>query len=1570
MFNPHRFFRSYSLFQIMLARWAKISLIILALPVQLYGQSQPLATPQFVYPPQATQKANVCDKNSIINGVQFTGGAPPATTGAPLAGGGNESTCTSCHTNPGGMPGSVTITRPSSYNPGQVYTLTVEVSQSGRSEWGFELAAKKLSDFTQAGTLNITNPNTQYTNPSTQNGITYVTQTSGGTSIRTYLVQWVAPNPGVGKVRFYAAGLASNNAGGATGDDTYTTFAESDQASTISRTPPSMTFSATAGGSNPANQTLQISNVGGSTLNWSVSANQPWLSFSPGNGSSTGETDNVSVSVNIAGLAVGTYNATITISASGATNTPQTTAVTLTVGTPASFAVIATTLAHVSMSAAAWGDYDNDNDLDILLIGRDGSQNEIARVYRNDQGSFVDIIAGLRGVRDGSVAWGDYDNDGDLDILLSGDATQAGAARFAEIYRNDSGKFAPIAAGLSGTRNSSVAWGDYDNDGDLDVLLSGFSASSASSDSIVYRNDRGRFIRIAALPRVGSSAVAWGDYDNDGDLDILLTGLQSSGGSLLGLSKIFRNDNGNFVEIPTALAQVGSSAVAWGDYDNDGDLDILLAGIDRNSTRLAKIYRNENGSFVDINASLVGFERGSVAWGDYDNDGDLDILLNGEDNSNTPISKIYRNTGGNFTDINAGLSDVRLGSSVWGDYDNDGALDILLTGLTKSGAALTEIYRNLVGTKNTAPSAPANLIATVAGNTVTFSWNKSTDGQTAQNALTYNLRVGTKPGGSEIVAPMANVSTGYRRVIRLGNTNHRNSWTIKNLSNGTYFWSVQALDHAFAGSAFAAEQSFSIVAMNPVPTLSSLVPASGNRLQTLDVVFTGTNFINGVTTVNVGSDITVNSTIITSATTLTANLTISANAATGPRNFSVTNSGPGGGTSTAQTFTVNNPAPTLSSLVPASGNRLQTLDVVFTGTKFISGVTTVNAGSDITVNSTTVTSTMTLTANLTISANAATGPRNFSVTNSGPGGGTSAAQTFTVNNPAPTLTNLAPNSGNVGQTLNVVFTGTNFISGVTTVNAGAGITVNSTMVTSAASLTANLSIGANAATGPRNFSVINSGPGGGTSGPQIFTVTAVQTDRVVRAVNTTASPGGTVNVSVELVAQGDENALGFSLNFDASILSNPQARLGKDAATASLNINSSQQNQGRLGIVLSLSSGQKFSAGTREIVVVNFAITSNTAAISTPIDFGDQPVAREVSDSNANSLPVNWTPGTITFTRGFEADVSPRPTGNNNGTVTIADWVQAGRFAAGLEIPRTDVNEFQRADCAPRSCGDGRVTVSDWVQAGLYAAALEPVVAACGPLSSNNESSPVLAANGSTRAIRAMNTSFARGRLDTLAVEFEAQGDENAAGFGLTFDENLLILDRVALGSGATGATLHVNSNQKGSGRVGIAMALPAGQAFAAGARQLVLVIFSVLPNAAASSTLIEFSDQSIAREVVNTAALPVAAAWTPATITLQNVTGVKSTAAEGPLVFELGQNYPNPFNPSTQIKFSVPGSGRVTLKVYTLLGKEAATLVNGEFSAGRYEVEWNASGMQSGVYFYRLSSGAEVRTMKLVLMQ
>jgi hypothetical protein len=210
-------------------------------------------------------------------------------------------------------------------------------------------------------------------------------------------------------------------------------------------------------------------------------------------------------------------------------------------------------LTGVERSSAAWGDYDGDGDLDILLTGWTSTE-EFSGIYRNDDGAFAEVETGLTDLYHGSAVWGDYDADGDLDVLLAGNAPSQGWLRVARVFRNDDGLFTDIEAPLPGVYRSAAAWGDYDNDGDLDLLLSGWTGQEHVTG--IYRNEEGEFAKVDAplLADVSSGSVSWGDYDNDGDLDFLLTG--STGTE--NLTWVYRNDMGTFFEVETDPSRRGA----------------------------------------------------------------------------------------------------------------------------------------------------------------------------------------------------------------------------------------------------------------------------------------------------------------------------------------------------------------------------------------------------------------------------------------------------------------------------------------------------------------------------------------------------------------------------------------------------------------------------------------------------------------------------------------------------------------------------------------------------------------------------------------------------------------------------------------------------------------------------------------------------------------------------------------------------------------------------------------------------------------------------------------------------
>ncbi len=357
---------------------------------------------------------------------------------------------------------------------------------------------------------------------------------------------------------------------------------------------------------------------------------------------------------------------------------------------------------------------------------------------------------------------------------------------------------------------------------------------------------------------------------------------------------------------------------------------------------------------------------------------------------------------------------------------------------------------------------------------------------------------------------------------------------------------------------------------------------------------------------------------------------------------------------------------------------------------------------------------------------------------------------------------------------------------------------------------------------------------------------------LVAVVGTNAAPGSSISVPIVLVANGNENALGFSLNLNVSMLNFVDVVLGSGAPGATLLVNTNLTDSGKVGLAISLPTGSTFAAGTQQIAVVNFSTAFVTNGGFAVITFEDQPVLRQVSDAPGNALPATFASGTVSIVpMQFEGDVSPRPDGNRS--VTITDWVLVGRYAARLDYP-TNASEFQRADCAPRSTlGNGQITVSDWVQGGRYAAGLDPLTPLGGPTSESGFASNVAgkspASGTNLRQLSIPDALLMQGQTATFPVILTAQGDENAMGFSINFDPAVLAFESATLGSSATEASLNVNVNQAASGQVGLVLALPTGKAFAGGSQETARLTFRTAPGATGTASL-AFGDQPVTREV------------------------------------------------------------------------------------------------------------------------
>lgn len=379
--------------------------------------------------------------------------------------------------------------------------------------------------------------------------------------------------------------------------------------------------------------------------------------------------------------------------------------------------------------AVAMADYDNDGYVDIFVSG--ASSNDPSVLYHNVGGthfeeSAIPLLTPTQTT--GGASWGDYDNDGDTDLYFDYQKSAPNG-----LYQNDGGTFTNVAKalGVASTGfewNLATGWVDYNGDGRLDLFITNHGQRN---NLFVWQGTK--FVDVAAQVGIAdskafSTGFCWGDFDNDNDQDLFVVRTYET---LKGKSYLYRNDGGQLTEVADSLHVAGWDGsnskrlsgehfgCAWGDYDNDGFLDLYVTG----AQGWNNLYHNEKGlDFKDVATQLncadgdTAYQFAdfsiSCAWGDYDNDGDLDIFVPGEDESNaTPKrgeDRLYRNDGlAGFTEVAKlyDMADLQTGyGCAWGDIDNDGDLDLYLAIARSfdqvSGKGYDKLYLNELGNRN------------------------------------------------------------------------------------------------------------------------------------------------------------------------------------------------------------------------------------------------------------------------------------------------------------------------------------------------------------------------------------------------------------------------------------------------------------------------------------------------------------------------------------------------------------------------------------------------------------------------------------------------------------------------------------------------------------------------------------------------------------------------------------------------------------------------------------------------------------------------------------------------------
>ncbi|MEZ4828646.1 MAG: FG-GAP-like repeat-containing protein [Bacteroidia bacterium] len=338
--------------------------------------------------------------------------------------------------------------------------------------------------------------------------------------------------------------------------------------------------------------------------------------------------------------------------------------------------------------SVSFGDYNNDGFEDIFIGGYNSGEPNL--LYKNNgDKSFTRITTGDIVTDPGSAVggtWGDYDNDGDLDLFVGNVGSRN------KLYTNNGdGTFTKETKGqeVSYTGHCySVSWVDADNDGYLDLFVADYISNRRN---LLYKNNGAGTFKTSGeetftkldesklFPQASYSIGAtWCDYDNDGDMDLFVPNSNGENNSL------YRNDGDfNFTQITEgAIVNDGGSSVgsAWGDFDNDGDMDLYVTNVNK---QVNFFYQNNgDGTFSRITDGAIANDKSESQgsfWADVNNDGHLDLYVT---NAEEPRRFLYLNNGdGSFsrneTEPLIALPDVSLGTAT-ADIDNDGDLDVVV----------------------------------------------------------------------------------------------------------------------------------------------------------------------------------------------------------------------------------------------------------------------------------------------------------------------------------------------------------------------------------------------------------------------------------------------------------------------------------------------------------------------------------------------------------------------------------------------------------------------------------------------------------------------------------------------------------------------------------------------------------------------------------------------------------------------------------------------------------------------------------------------------------------------------
>lgn len=512
-------------------------------------------------------------------------------------------------------------------------------------------------------------------------------------------------------------------------------------------------------------------------------------------------------------------------------------------------------LANISNAEIKWIDLNNDGLLDLVVAGNDyNNGNGRLSIFKNRGNYKFENITGLiyngQPLATPKVAFVDIDKNGFVDMIYAGvDNTQSGVFKFIGLYKDTTNKqhglkALPIKNNLdvlltnNGISNVSLQFGDINKDLKLDLAIL-YDNIDGRRLGEVYMNtsDTSNNISFAkntslSIPALRNATLDLIDYNNDGLLDLSLSGTSSSTGQVF---RIYQNKfidsvakTIQFIQTNSDIKPFESGQTTWGDINTDGYPDIIFSGVRAGSGSISSMALADpttaatNG--ITKFKELPTFPFGNYitmrpTLGDFSGKKVLDVVLVGTERIVNPLTNVstisssfkilknVRDLSAKVVDPSPSNNNLKVRQSLAQSSTPRIVNNVVVPFADSSITIADENYAEASYISNAVPSKPTTSSSTIISQVeakylVQFNWQQAIDDKTPKDGLTYAISIGTKPGLSDVIDPNADLISGIRKTPEAGNAGTNTSISLL-LDQGTYYWSVQAIDAANAGSVFS-----------------------------------------------------------------------------------------------------------------------------------------------------------------------------------------------------------------------------------------------------------------------------------------------------------------------------------------------------------------------------------------------------------------------------------------------------------------------------------------------------------------------------------------------------------------------------------------------------------------------------------------------------------------------------------------------------------------------------------------------------------------------------------------------